>query len=69
MARTLGIMSPFDPSNPESRSLDPNIPWFFLENDLPPNPLGEPRDGKPKKLQRGRCQASAERGVNFSPEN
>ena len=41
MARTLGIVNPLDPSNPviEPRTFDPNVPSWFFENDLPPNPL------------------------------
>jgi len=42
VARTLGIVNPLDPANSiiEPRSLDPNVPWFFFKDDLPPNPLG-----------------------------
>lgn len=51
MARTLGSVDPFDPTNPivEPRSLDPNIPRFFFEGDLPPNPL--PGWGRPPPLR------------------
>lgn len=41
MARTVGIANPLDPSNPfiEPRTFDPNVPSWFFEDDLPPNPL------------------------------
>lgn len=42
MSRIFGIDHPPDSTNPivEPRSLDPNVPWFFLKDDLPSSPLG-----------------------------
>lgn len=48
------------------------VAWHYPQSGDPANPLCtyviEPRDGKPRKLQRGRCQTDGERGVSFSPE-
>jgi hypothetical protein len=42
------------------QSSDPNYPFCTF--------LTEPRNGEPKKLQRGPCQAGGERGARFWPE-
>jgi hypothetical protein len=47
------------------------VAWHYLQ-ETPTSPLctfvTEPREGKPKKVQRGPCQPGGEQGVNVRPE-